>query len=236
MRYFRERSLPIPTFYVMGEEDHMLLAPVREQVAAMPAPRWRWSSSAAMSAMWSCLGSSTAVPWRFSNPWPVAVNNLSSQSRLKQCRGYIPVSAYPVLRCHWNSALARWGWARIPEFPITASSIWLLRPRSKEKAGYLPCRRSAAGYWTPILVFKFELEDALTEQGGHQYVYPSGARDMARPPTACWPLSRSVVTSATWAAGSLQPPITGVYIQLGLYLRFSDPISTLWPCRQQEDR
>lgn len=33
MRYFRERSLPIPTLYVMGEEDHMFLAPVREQVA-----------------------------------------------------------------------------------------------------------------------------------------------------------------------------------------------------------
>lgn len=33
MRYFRAHSLPIPTLYVMGEEDHMFLAPVREQVA-----------------------------------------------------------------------------------------------------------------------------------------------------------------------------------------------------------
>jgi len=33
MRYFKERVLPIPTLYVMGQEDHMFLAPVREQVA-----------------------------------------------------------------------------------------------------------------------------------------------------------------------------------------------------------
>jgi pimeloyl-ACP methyl ester carboxylesterase len=33
MCYFRKRSLPIPTLYVMGEEDHMFLAPEREQVA-----------------------------------------------------------------------------------------------------------------------------------------------------------------------------------------------------------
>jgi len=39
MRYFRERALPIPTLYVMGEEDHMFLAPVREQVARDPYSR-----------------------------------------------------------------------------------------------------------------------------------------------------------------------------------------------------
>ncbi|CAD7543648.1 hypothetical protein KBAH04_26880 [Aeromonas hydrophila] len=33
MRNFRGRCLPIPTLYVMGEEDHLFLAPVREQVA-----------------------------------------------------------------------------------------------------------------------------------------------------------------------------------------------------------
>ncbi len=33
MRYFKEQMLPIPTLYVMGQEDHMFLAPVREQVA-----------------------------------------------------------------------------------------------------------------------------------------------------------------------------------------------------------
>ncbi len=33
MRYFKERMLPIPTLYVMGQGDHMFLAPVREQVA-----------------------------------------------------------------------------------------------------------------------------------------------------------------------------------------------------------
>ena len=32
VRYFRERPQPIPTLYVMGQEDHMFLAPVREQV------------------------------------------------------------------------------------------------------------------------------------------------------------------------------------------------------------
>ncbi len=36
MRYFRGRCLPIPTLYVMGEEDHMFLAPVREQVTQGP--------------------------------------------------------------------------------------------------------------------------------------------------------------------------------------------------------
>ena len=36
MRYFRERALPIPTLYLMGEEDHMFIAPVREQVARDP--------------------------------------------------------------------------------------------------------------------------------------------------------------------------------------------------------
>lgn len=36
IRYFRERSLPIPTFYVMGEEEHVFLVPVREQVARYP--------------------------------------------------------------------------------------------------------------------------------------------------------------------------------------------------------
>ncbi|WP_321158510.1 hypothetical protein, partial [Providencia stuartii] len=39
MRYFKERALPIPTIYVMGEEDHMFLAPVREQVARDPYSR-----------------------------------------------------------------------------------------------------------------------------------------------------------------------------------------------------
>ncbi|MBC8674243.1 alpha/beta hydrolase [Aeromonas hydrophila] len=39
MRYFKERALPIPTLYVMGEEDHMFLAPVREQVARDPYSR-----------------------------------------------------------------------------------------------------------------------------------------------------------------------------------------------------
>ncbi|MGL5660507.1 MAG: alpha/beta fold hydrolase [Aeromonas sp.] len=37
MRYFRECSLAIPTLYVMGEEDHLFLAPVREQVAREPS-------------------------------------------------------------------------------------------------------------------------------------------------------------------------------------------------------
>ena len=36
MRYFKERALPIPTLYLMGEEDHMFIAPVREQVARDP--------------------------------------------------------------------------------------------------------------------------------------------------------------------------------------------------------
>ena len=39
MRYFKERALPIPTLYVMGEEDHMFLAPVHEQVARDPYSR-----------------------------------------------------------------------------------------------------------------------------------------------------------------------------------------------------
>ncbi|MFM5818126.1 alpha/beta fold hydrolase [Aeromonas sanarellii] len=39
MRYFRERALPIPTLYLMGEEDHMFIAPVREQVARDPYSR-----------------------------------------------------------------------------------------------------------------------------------------------------------------------------------------------------
>jgi len=39
MRYFRERSLSIPTLYMMGEEDHMFLAPVREQAARDPYSR-----------------------------------------------------------------------------------------------------------------------------------------------------------------------------------------------------
>ncbi len=33
MRYLLARSLPIPTLYVMGEEDHMFLASMREKVA-----------------------------------------------------------------------------------------------------------------------------------------------------------------------------------------------------------
>lgn len=32
-RNLRARSLPIPTLYVMGEEDHMFLALMREKVA-----------------------------------------------------------------------------------------------------------------------------------------------------------------------------------------------------------
>ncbi|PJG57593.1 alpha/beta fold hydrolase [Aeromonas cavernicola] len=36
MRYFKERTLPIPTLYLMGQEDHLFLAPVREQVARDP--------------------------------------------------------------------------------------------------------------------------------------------------------------------------------------------------------
>lgn len=39
MRYFKERVLPIPSLYVMGEEDHMFLTPVREQVARDPYSR-----------------------------------------------------------------------------------------------------------------------------------------------------------------------------------------------------
>ena len=36
MRYFRERPVSIPTLYIMGEEDYMFLAPVREQVERDP--------------------------------------------------------------------------------------------------------------------------------------------------------------------------------------------------------
>lgn len=34
LRFFRERELPIPTLYVMGEEDHLFLPPVRQVAAA----------------------------------------------------------------------------------------------------------------------------------------------------------------------------------------------------------
>ena len=40
MRYFKARALPIPTLYVMGQEDHMFFAPVREQVARDPYSRF----------------------------------------------------------------------------------------------------------------------------------------------------------------------------------------------------
>ncbi len=33
MRYFKERELPIPTLYLMGEQDYMFLRPVHEMVA-----------------------------------------------------------------------------------------------------------------------------------------------------------------------------------------------------------
>lgn len=36
MRYFRERPVAIPTLYIMGEEDYLFLAPVREQVERDP--------------------------------------------------------------------------------------------------------------------------------------------------------------------------------------------------------
>ncbi len=34
MRYFKDRELPIPTLYLMGERDYMFIQPVREMVAA----------------------------------------------------------------------------------------------------------------------------------------------------------------------------------------------------------
>ncbi|NOJ22667.1 alpha/beta fold hydrolase [Vibrio coralliilyticus] len=34
MRYFKERELPIPTLYLMGERDYMFIRPVKEMVAA----------------------------------------------------------------------------------------------------------------------------------------------------------------------------------------------------------
>ncbi|NOH72877.1 alpha/beta hydrolase [Vibrio pectenicida] len=34
MRYFKEKELPIPTLYLMGERDYMFLPPVKEMVAA----------------------------------------------------------------------------------------------------------------------------------------------------------------------------------------------------------
>ncbi|EPM5583054.1 alpha/beta fold hydrolase [Vibrio vulnificus] len=34
MRYFKERELPIPTLYLMGERDYMFIKPVKEMVAA----------------------------------------------------------------------------------------------------------------------------------------------------------------------------------------------------------
>ncbi len=34
LRFFREKELAIPTLYVMGEEDHLFLAPVRQVAAA----------------------------------------------------------------------------------------------------------------------------------------------------------------------------------------------------------
>lgn len=33
MRYFRDRELPIPTLYLMGERDYMFIKPVREMVS-----------------------------------------------------------------------------------------------------------------------------------------------------------------------------------------------------------
>ncbi|HDB3932951.1 TPA: alpha/beta fold hydrolase, partial [Vibrio cholerae O1 biovar El Tor str. Inaba RND18826] len=33
MRYFRDRELPIPTLYLMGEKDYMFIHPVKEMVA-----------------------------------------------------------------------------------------------------------------------------------------------------------------------------------------------------------
>lgn len=40
LRLFEERELPIPTLYLMGEEDHMFLPPVRRVVRKHP----RWST------------------------------------------------------------------------------------------------------------------------------------------------------------------------------------------------
>lgn len=34
MRYFKERELPIPTLYLMGDRDYMFIQPVKEMVAA----------------------------------------------------------------------------------------------------------------------------------------------------------------------------------------------------------
>ncbi|MEF1253547.1 alpha/beta fold hydrolase [Vibrio sp. M260112] len=34
MRYFKDRELPIPTLYLMGERDYMFIQPVKEMVAA----------------------------------------------------------------------------------------------------------------------------------------------------------------------------------------------------------
>ncbi|POF60951.1 2-succinyl-6-hydroxy-2,4-cyclohexadiene-1-carboxylate synthase [Vibrio vulnificus] len=34
MRYFKERELPIPTLYLMGDRDYMFIKPVKEMVAA----------------------------------------------------------------------------------------------------------------------------------------------------------------------------------------------------------
>lgn len=34
MKYFKDRELPIPTLYLMGEKDYMFIQPVKEMVAA----------------------------------------------------------------------------------------------------------------------------------------------------------------------------------------------------------
>jgi pimeloyl-ACP methyl ester carboxylesterase len=34
MRYFKDRELPIPTLYLMGDRDYMFIQPVKEMVAA----------------------------------------------------------------------------------------------------------------------------------------------------------------------------------------------------------
>ena len=33
MRYFREKELPIPTLYLMGDKDYMFIKPVKEMVS-----------------------------------------------------------------------------------------------------------------------------------------------------------------------------------------------------------
>ncbi len=38
-RYFKERELPIPTLYLMGEKDYMFIKPVKEMVAEHKSSR-----------------------------------------------------------------------------------------------------------------------------------------------------------------------------------------------------